>query len=50
MDLDHGESMSQNIEGKIKKATHVPPKFDTTQQKQFLCDARRALKKDITCK
>jgi hypothetical protein len=37
MDLEHGESLSHNIEGKIRKVAQTPPKFDVVQQKKFLC-------------
>jgi hypothetical protein len=33
-------------DGKIRKAPHPPPKFDVAQQKQFLCDAQRALEEE----
>jgi hypothetical protein len=31
---------------KIRKAPHPPPKFDVSQQKQFLHDAQRALEEE----
>jgi hypothetical protein len=46
MDLEHGEILGQNIEGKIRKVAQAPPKFDVVQQKQFLHDAQRDLEED----
>jgi hypothetical protein len=50
MDLECGEILGQNIEGKIKKKVMLaPPKFDVVQQKQFLHDAQRSLEEDRAC-
>jgi hypothetical protein len=39
MDFEHGEISGQIPEGKIIRFVQPPPKFDDTQQKQFLHDA-----------
>jgi hypothetical protein len=33
VDLEQGESLGQNIEGKIKKVAQAPPKFDVMHKK-----------------
>jgi hypothetical protein len=48
-DFEHGEGSGQKPDGKIRKAPHPPPKFDVAQQKQFLCDAQRALEEERAC-
>jgi hypothetical protein len=39
VNLEQGESLDQNIKGKIRKETKAPPKFDVAQQNKFLHDA-----------
>jgi hypothetical protein len=31
--FEHGEGSGQNMDGKIRKETHPPPRFDVSQQK-----------------
>jgi hypothetical protein len=38
MDLEHGESLSQRMKGKIIKKAQSPPKFDVAHQNKFMCD------------
>jgi len=46
MYFDHGEILTQRLEGKIMKENHSPPKFDGVQHKQFLRNAQRAIEEE----
>jgi hypothetical protein len=45
-DFEQVRAQGQKLEGKIRKATQPPPKFDVSQQKQFMCDAQRAIEEE----
>jgi hypothetical protein len=46
MELEHGKSSCENIEGNIIKEAHAPPKFEIVKQNKLLHDAKRDLEED----